>query len=224
MMTPDAFVIALYVLVDDFCKARYTPPTRTGSAASLCASEVLTLALFGQWGWFPSERAFYRYARNHFLTLFPRLPHRAQFNRLVRDHTTVAAALFRHLVELLGAHASPFQALDSAGIATRNLKRRGEGWLPGLADIGWSNRRGWYEGFHLLQSITPEGVVVRVTLKTAPMEQWAIAREMRERILARFAYEGIEIPIPQRMVWHREEPTAASNTAADADRTAASDA
>jgi len=75
-----------------------------------------------------------------------------------------------------------------------------------------------------VESITPEGVVVRVTLKTAPMEQWAIAREMRERILARFAYEGIEIPIPQRMVWHREEPTAASNTAADADRTAASDA
>jgi hypothetical protein len=45
MVTPDTFVIALYVLVDDFCKAHYTPPIRTGSAASLCASEVLTLAL-----------------------------------------------------------------------------------------------------------------------------------------------------------------------------------
>lgn len=175
MMTPDAFVIALYVLVDDFCKAHYTPPTRTGSAASLCASEVLTLALFGQWGWFPSERAFYRYARNHFLALFPRLPHRAQFNRLVRDHTTVAVALFRHLVELLGAHASPFQALDSAGIATRNLKRRGEGWLPGLADIGWSNRRGWYEGFHLLQSITPEGVITGFGFSSASVNDHPLA-------------------------------------------------
>jgi small-conductance mechanosensitive channel len=75
-----------------------------------------------------------------------------------------------------------------------------------------------------VESITPEGVVVRVTLKTAPMEQWAIAREMRERILARFAYEGIEIPIPQRMVWHRDEPTAPSSKAEDADRTVASDA
>ena len=61
-----------------------------------------------------------------------------------------------------------------------------------------------------VESITPEGVLVRVTLKTAPMEQWGIAREMRERILARFAYEGIEIPIPQRMVWHRDEPAAAT--------------
>jgi moderate conductance mechanosensitive channel len=53
----------------------------------------------------------------------------------------------------------------------------------------------------------PDGVVVRVTLKTAPLEQWGIAREMRERIKARFDHEGIEIPLPQRMVWQREAPT-----------------
>ncbi len=75
-----------------------------------------------------------------------------------------------------------------------------------------------------VESITPEGVVVRVTLKTAPMEQWAIAREMRERILARFAYEGIEIPIPQRMVWHRDEPTAVADDPLDSDRKAPTDA
>jgi small-conductance mechanosensitive channel len=75
-----------------------------------------------------------------------------------------------------------------------------------------------------VESITPEGVVVRVTLKTAPMEQWAVAREMRERILARFAYEGIEIPIPQRMVWHRDEPTAVADDPLGSGRRAATDA
>ncbi len=50
----------------------------------------------------------------------------------------------------------------------------------------------------------PDGVTLRVTLKTAPLEQWAVAREMRERIKARFDYEGIEIPLPQRVVWHRD--------------------
>ena len=29
---------------------------------------------------------------------------------------------------------------------------------------------------------------------------------MRQRIKARFDHEGIEIPLPQRMVWHRDAP------------------
>ncbi len=52
----------------------------------------------------------------------------------------------------------------------------------------------------------PDGVVVRVVLKTAPLQQWSVAREMRERIKDRFDEEGIEIPLPQRMVWHRDTP------------------
>ena len=56
-----------------------------------------------------------------------------------------------------------------------------------------------------VEAMTPDGVTVRVTLKTAPMEQWEVAREMRERVKARFDYEGIEIPLPQRVVWHRDD-------------------
>jgi small conductance mechanosensitive channel len=52
----------------------------------------------------------------------------------------------------------------------------------------------------------PDGVVVRVVVKTAPQQQWAVARELRERIKDRFDAEDIEIPLPQRMVWHRDGP------------------
>ena len=55
-----------------------------------------------------------------------------------------------------------------------------------------------------VQNLAPDAVVVRVTLKTAPMQQWPVAREMRERIKARFDHEGIEMPLPQRVVWHRD--------------------
>jgi small conductance mechanosensitive channel len=70
-----------------------------------------------------------------------------------------------------------------------------------------------------VQELGIDGVLVRVALKTAPLEQWAVAREMRQRIKARFDHEGIEIPYPQRMVWHRgapggEEPTEAPATGA----------
>ena len=53
--------------------------------------------------------------------------------------------------------------------------------------------------------ITPsDAITLRVLVKTQPMEQWAVARELRQRIKARFDHEGIEIPFPQRVVWHRE--------------------
>jgi small conductance mechanosensitive channel len=57
-----------------------------------------------------------------------------------------------------------------------------------------------------VQSLDPDAVLVRVVLKTAPLEQWEVARTMRERVKARFDYEGIEIPLPQRVVWHRDAP------------------
>lgn len=57
-----------------------------------------------------------------------------------------------------------------------------------------------------VENLGPDGVVVRVTLKTAPLEQWAVAREMRQRIKSRFDHEGIVIPLPQRVVWHHDAP------------------
>ena len=61
-----------------------------------------------------------------------------------------------------------------------------------------------------VQELGADGVVVRVALKTAPLEQWAVAREMRARIKARFDFEGIEMPFAQRVVWTRsaEHPEA----------------
>ena len=47
---------------------------------------MITLALLWQWGRFATERAFYRHAACDLRGAFPRLPDRAQFNRLVRRH------------------------------------------------------------------------------------------------------------------------------------------
>jgi small conductance mechanosensitive channel len=49
-----------------------------------------------------------------------------------------------------------------------------------------------------------DSIVVRVVLKTAPLEQWNVARELRERIKDRFDELGIELPFPQRVVWLRQ--------------------
>ncbi len=56
-----------------------------------------------------------------------------------------------------------------------------------------------------VEMLAADSVTVRVMVKTAPLEQWAVARALRQRIKARFDHEGIEIPFAQRVVWHREE-------------------
>jgi small conductance mechanosensitive channel len=40
------------------------------------------------------------------------------------------------------------------------------------------------------------GITLRLMFKTLPKEQWAVAREFRRRIKARFDQDGIEIPFP----------------------------
>lgn len=159
MIDTNTFLTTLYVVVDDFCKQHLTLEPLIQPMPSLTRSEVVTLALFGQWNRFQSERAFYRYAKQHLVSAFPRLPDRSQLNRLIRQHLAAITAFFLHGVNRLRAQACLFEALDSSALPTRDAKRRGAGWLPGMADIGWSNRIGWYEGCHLLLAVNPSGII-----------------------------------------------------------------
>ena len=131
MVEPDTFLTTLYVMVDDFCKATLTPEKGLGPKASLTCSEVVTLAIFGQWTGFGSERGFYRYAKHRLRGAFPTLPYRGQFNRLLRRHYEAIIAFFLHLADLMRARHCPYEALDSSGVPTRDAKRRGAGWPAG---------------------------------------------------------------------------------------------
>ena len=159
MVDVDTLLTTLYVMVDDFCKASLLPEPHPGPQATLSRSEVVTLALFGQWQGFGSDRGFYRSAQRHLHAACPTLPTREQFTRQVRQQYTALVACFLPRVPLLAAQRWPYEALDSSGIPTRAAKRRGAGWLPGWAAMGWSNRLGWYEGCHLLLAVYPSGVI-----------------------------------------------------------------
>ncbi len=47
-------------------------------------------------------------------------------------------------------------------------------------------------------------VVIKVRLKTVPIQQWAVGREMNRRIKKRFDAEKIEIPFPHRSLYFGE--------------------
>jgi hypothetical protein len=58
MVDVDTFLTTLSVMVDDFCKTSLPLETPPGPQATLTRSEVVTLAIFGQWQGFGSERGF----------------------------------------------------------------------------------------------------------------------------------------------------------------------
>jgi hypothetical protein len=134
------FLTILYVMVDDFYQSHSSRERcRPGPDASLSPSEVVTLAIFSRWSCFARERDFYRYAIRHLQEAFPTLPHRSQFNRLVRNNLDEIEVVALRLAEVMEAQRYPYEALDSSAMPVRDAKRRGSGWLAGYADIGWSN-------------------------------------------------------------------------------------
>jgi hypothetical protein len=107
MVDVDTFLTTLYVIVDDFCQSHPPKHRRPGPDASLSSGEVVTLAIFSRWSRFTSERDFYRYAtRYRVCDAFPTLPHRSQFNRLVRAHLDLIEAVALHLAEMMEAQSS----------------------------------------------------------------------------------------------------------------------
>lgn len=56
-----------------------------------------------------------------------------------------------------------------------------------------------------VEAFGADALVIRLVVKTKPLSQWKVSRELRARIKRAFDAEGIEIPFPQRTVWHRGE-------------------
>lgn len=180
----DAFLVRMYVLLDDFCRA--SGPLggaavlaqcrgRRGPASALSASEVVCLALLGQHRRWPSERAFYRWAQQHLRGAFPALPDRSQFLRQARRYYPLLAACQQHLAALGGADQAPYQALDTTALPVRALARRGQGWLAGQANVGHSSRYGTFWGFQLLAAVTPTGLLTGFALAPAATNERPLA-------------------------------------------------
>lgn len=159
MVDIDTFVTWLYVMVDEFCKQHLASEVHPGPVPALCRSEVVTLAIFGQWVHFASEAAFWRYANRRLRPLFPRLPTEPQLNRAMRFQHEAITRFGLHLARELNGTDAAYEAIDCTAAPVRNAKRRGRSWFAGYADIGFSKRLGWYYGFCPLLAVSPNGAI-----------------------------------------------------------------
>lgn len=57
-----------------------------------------------------------------------------------------------------------------------------------------------------INALGDSGVTLKVLGRVRAAEQWAVAGELRKRILAAFAREGIEVPYPRRVMVSRPAP------------------
>jgi hypothetical protein len=79
------------------------------------------------------------------------------------------------------AQQAAFEILDCTAMPTRNVKRRGRGWMPGEMTVGFSNRLGFYEGAKVLTCVAPTGVLTGFGLAPAHCNDRPLAEELVAR-------------------------------------------
>jgi len=150
-MPTEYFIIDMFSRVDDKML-----DVKKHVQAGLYPSEVVTLALlFALKG--HGSRAFYRWLRNNWLHLFPRLPHRTRLFRLFNSH--------HHWIDRFLADSSLIGVIDSYGIELIHPRREGRS-AKQIGKKGLSNKR-WIVGGKLCLLLNHIGLVVAWDVETA---------------------------------------------------------
>lgn len=191
-MDLDSFLVALYVLVDDWWQASHPPSTRDrGRPARFTESEVLTLAILAQWPRFRSERDIWKFADAHLRGYFPALLSQSQLNRRVRVLEPDLRALQRHLSGTLADRSEVYRVLDTTLVpAIVRVRACRKGLFAGQASFGRSvSKTEWVYGFKVALSVNPEGVVTAFGLAPAncderPIGEFLIRSDGHEASLA----------------------------------------
>jgi hypothetical protein len=163
-MDLETFFTTVYVLVDDWYKDEIAAMKPTvGAPPRMSDSEILTLALVGQWRvgvpW-QSERGLVRYIQAHGRDMFPTMLQYSAFNQRVRHLFGVLVSLQQAVANWLGHVQELYECVDSLPLPAGSLgqySREPGHWLF-TARIG-RGPSGWFWGDRWLVSVTPSGIM-----------------------------------------------------------------
>jgi len=106
----------------------------------------------------------------HLAGTFCPLPAYSQFNRALRRAQPDLAALLVYTAQTAQSQAA-YEILDSYGVRTRRLGRRGDGWLALVGCKGKCTRRGWFYGCKVFDAVTPNGTITGLGLAPATVQE-----------------------------------------------------
>ncbi len=165
-MDLDTFLTTLYCFVDDWYKREMIVLMKrhAGPALQMSDSEVLTLAIAGQWRvgvpW-RSERGMVRYILQNGRSWFPSMLKRSQFNRRVRHLWAAFVCLQQELAQMLISSNALYEVVDCTPAPHCSLGQaisHDRHWLFGKKGRG-GNHGGWYYGEQLLLCASNSGVI-----------------------------------------------------------------
>ncbi len=199
-MDLDSFLVALYVLVEDWYQETYPEPARgPGRPARLSDGEVLTLAILAQWPRWRSERDFWRFADLYLRAYFPNLVGQSQLNRRVRPLEPELRALQRDLADTLAGGSEVYRVIDTTLIpAIVRVRACRKGLFAGQAAFGrCASKTEWVYGFKVALSVSPEGVITSFGLAEAncderPVGEFLVDLDGHDIYLADKGFSSVE--------------------------------
>lgn len=189
-MDLDTFLTTVYVMVDDWYKASWAKSMQRqqGRRATMSDSEVLTLAIVGQWRvgvpW-QSERGLVRYMQQHGQGWFPRMLGHSGFNQRVRNLWAIFIQLQQAVADWLEPQGSLYECVDCVPLPACSLaqsrRERGHWWWWSRYGYG-GTRGGCYFGDQVVMSVSPRGVVSGWLVGDAALDdRWLLQALLRLR-------------------------------------------
>jgi hypothetical protein len=205
-MDLDSFLTELYVMIDEWWQTQPEAQTpRPGRPVQLSTSEVLTLAVVGQWPRWRSERDFWRFADAHLREAFPHLCSQSQLNRRVRAAEPLLRRLHTALADALPTTAAVYHVLDTTLIpAIQRVRACRHGLFAGEAAFGRCvSKTEWVYGFKVALSVAPPGIITAFGLAPANCDERPIGNALiaSERAPAYLADKGFA-SIQWETHWH----------------------
>jgi hypothetical protein len=189
-MDLDTFITTLYVIVDSWYSERVEHHLKrhAGPARHMSDSEVLTVALAGQWRvgvpW-QSERGLVRYVQKHGRHWFPGMLQRSAFNQRVRLLWSALVQLQQDLATWLKQPTDIYECVDctpSPACRLGHANRWPQHWLW-WSDYGRGGTHGGiFFGEQLLVSVTNSGTVTGWLLGPARADdRWLLEAFLSQR-------------------------------------------